>query len=243
VDINRYAYALNDPINLSDPNGHSSYSDNDGGWQPDGEGGGQYNSGYGSGYGSGTDANTEAGDPPNGGGVNTCSNCSGTGSGAGQNGMGESGDSGTIGDGSGLDAGDQLALQIGSNQFPEEPLEIPRPEWCLMQCIAFGFDEGLEAAALLQALPVKPKPGGVAGGGPSGPKTSYGSSALRKVTLNSRVPKELNKVAKSAFGTTSVGGILSKILGYAGVAGAMHSTSEVLDCTASCVEDENWSPP
>jgi RHS repeat-associated protein len=27
VDINRYAYALNDPINMSDPSGHSAYSD------------------------------------------------------------------------------------------------------------------------------------------------------------------------------------------------------------------------
>jgi RHS repeat-associated protein len=35
VDINRYAYSLNDPINGMDPSGHSSFSDNDGGWAED----------------------------------------------------------------------------------------------------------------------------------------------------------------------------------------------------------------
>jgi RHS repeat-associated protein len=37
VDINRYAYSLNDPINGMDPTGHSSFSDNDGGWDDDGD--------------------------------------------------------------------------------------------------------------------------------------------------------------------------------------------------------------
>ena len=32
VDTNRYAYAGNDPINGSDPGGHSSFSSDDGGW-------------------------------------------------------------------------------------------------------------------------------------------------------------------------------------------------------------------
>ena len=48
VDINRYAYAADDPINGSDANGHSSFSDNDGGWSSHGKGGGEYNGGLGS---------------------------------------------------------------------------------------------------------------------------------------------------------------------------------------------------
>jgi hypothetical protein len=117
-------------------------------------------------------------------------------------------------------------------------LELSNRDYCVASCATeFSGEATLSGAAILQGLGIKSKRGGVSLGGKSGPVTSYGSSTLRKVTGNARVKPPFDKVIKKAFGTTSIGGAVSKFIGWAGVVGGLDSAAKIFECTATCSDD------
>ena len=121
---------------------------------------------------------------------------------------------------------DPFGLMAGAMAVGMPTSFNPHDPGCVSQCV---FDRVLIYVGIFgmgASQPVVAKPGGVAGGGPSGPVTSPASKVFRKC-LPQKLPIRV-------LGTTTVGGVAARALPYVSAGLILWDVVGIMRCVDAC---------